>query len=132
MNTITSTLFNTTTTTMKEAFILDSSLSVEIRDVPIPKPALGQVLIKIVVSGTNPKDWKMPVLFSKDSPPANHGDDMAGYVEAVGEGVKGFQKGDRVGAFHEMRTEHGSFAEYGVAWDYCTFHLPEGTSFEGE
>jgi NADPH:quinone reductase-like Zn-dependent oxidoreductase len=40
--------------------------------------------------------------------------------------------GDRVAAFHEMRTPGGSYAEYAVAWAYTTFHLPEKTSFEGE
>jgi NADPH:quinone reductase-like Zn-dependent oxidoreductase len=29
-----------------------------------------------------------------------------------------------------MMAPHGSFAEYAIAWDYTTFHLPEKTSFE--
>lgn len=39
-------------------------------------------------------------------------------------------KGDRVAAFHEMMQPHGSFAEYAIAHDYTTFHLPKTTSFE--
>lgn len=116
---------------MKEA-VVDNNTKVTIRDVPIPKPATGQVLIQIVVSGTNPKDWKLPKWFQKDGESKNTGDDIAGYVAAVGEGVVGFRKGDRVAAFHEMQSDRGSFAEYGIAWDYSTFHLPEKTSFEGE
>lgn len=114
---------------MKEAFV-NTEGKVEVRDSPIPKPAPGQVLIQVVVSGTNPKDWKLPKWFGKE--PSNSGDDIAGYVAAVGEGVKGFAKGDRVAAFHEMMSPHGSFAEYAIAWDYSTFHLPDSTSFEGE
>lgn len=119
----------TCTNTMKEAFV-NTEAKVEVRDSPIPKPAPGQILIQVVVSGTNPKDWKLPKWIPGE--PANTGDDIAGYVAAVGEGVKGFAKGDKVAAFHEMMTPHGSFAEYGIAWDYSTFHLPDATSFEGE
>lgn len=96
-------------------------------DVDIPTPEPGQVLIKVAVSGTNPKDWKRPQNFKKTH---NSGDDIAGVVEAVGANVTEFKKGDRVAAFHEMMAPHGSFAEYGIAWDYATFHLPEKISFE--
>lgn len=60
----------------------------------------------------------------------NSGDDIAGTIEAVGQNVVGFHKGDRVAAFHEMRTSHGAFAEYAVAPYYTTFHIPDSTSYE--
>jgi NADPH:quinone reductase-like Zn-dependent oxidoreductase len=41
---------------MKEA-IVKQDLSVDIIDSPIPEPGEGQVVIKVVVSGSNPKDW---------------------------------------------------------------------------
>ncbi|KAH7149074.1 chaperonin 10-like protein [Dactylonectria estremocensis] len=112
---------------MKEAYI-NKDLGVEIRDVPVPTAGPGELLICTVVSGTNPKDWKMPKLVGGD--PANHGDDIAGYVEAVGKGVTGFRPGDRVAAFHQMFTPHGSYAEYAVAAAKAAFHLPDVTSFE--
>lgn len=115
---------------MKEAFV-DVNIKVQVKDSPIPKPAPGQILIQVVVSGTNPKDWKLPRWTGEKQGPSNSGDDIAGYVAAVGEGVVGFAKGDRVAAFHEMLSYHGSFAEYAIAWDYSTFHLPNITSFEG-
>ncbi|KAF4635800.1 hypothetical protein G7Y89_g2275 [Cudoniella acicularis] len=111
---------------MKEA-IVSPGPKVAIHDVPIPKPNADQVLIKVVVSGSNPKDWKRPN-FSKVA--HNSGDDIAGIVEEVGENVIEFKKGDRVAAFHEMMSNHGSFAEYAIAWAYTTFHLPKKTSFE--
>ena len=113
---------------MKEAYI-NKDLNVEIRDVPVPTAGTGELLIRTVVSGTNPKDWKMPKLMGGD--PADHGDDVAGYVEAVGEGVTGFRPGDRVAAFHQMFTPHGSYAEYSVAAAKSAFHLPNATTFEG-
>lgn len=115
---------------MKEAFI-DKNLAVEIRNSPRPNPGPGEVLIRVVVSGTNPKDWKMPKLFIKGEP-SNQGDDIAGYIEAVGQGVTGFHKGDKVAALHQMLAPHGSFAEFAVAWATSTFHLPAALSFEGE
>lgn len=110
---------------MKEAVVAKGP-KVTIHDVPIPKPGPAQVLIKVIYSGSNPKDWKVPGYMK----PHNSGDDIAGIVEAVGTNVLEFKVGDRVAAFHEMMTPHGSFAEYAIAWDYTTFHLPENTTFE--
>lgn len=42
---------------MKEAIVQPEGLKVEIVDSPIPKPDPTQVLIKVIVSGSNPKDW---------------------------------------------------------------------------
>lgn len=61
----------------------------------------------------------------------NQGDDIAGTVHAIGSGVTEFKPGDRVAAFHEMGAPGGSYAEYAVAWDHTTFHIPDKTSFEG-
>lgn len=114
---------------MKEALI-DQTVSVAIHETPIPTPQANQVLIRVVVSGSNPKDWKLPKIgYAKG--PSNQGDDIAGYVESVGPKVTAFKKGDKVAAFHEINTQHGSYAEYAIAWDHTTFHVPEGTSFEG-
>jgi NADPH2:quinone reductase len=110
---------------MKEAIVAKGP-KVTIHDVPTPKPGPNQVLIKVIYSGSNPKDWKRP----EYGQPHNSGDDIAGIVEAVGDNVFEFKKGDRVASFHEMMSPHGSFAEYAIGWDYTTFHLPQKTSFE--
>jgi NADPH:quinone reductase-like Zn-dependent oxidoreductase len=81
------------------------------------------------VSGSNPKDWKLPNLFGDA---INQGDDIAGIVEKVGANVFEFKPGDRVAAFHEMRTPGGSYAEYAIAWQHTTFHIPAETTFEGQ
>ena len=64
------------------------------------------------------------------SPPQNSGDDIAGIVHSVGSNVAEFRPGDRVAAFHEMRTPHGSYAEYALSHAYTTFHIPKETTFE--
>lgn len=46
--------------TMKEA-IVKKDLTVEIVDSPIPQPGPDQVVIKVIASGSNPKDWCVTV-----------------------------------------------------------------------
>ncbi|KAI9658958.1 MAG: hypothetical protein M1821_001918 [Bathelium mastoideum] len=111
---------------MKEA-IVSAGPTVKIVDSEIPKPNADQVVIKVVVSGSNPKDWKVPEWMGTT---LNQGDDIAGTISAVGENVTEFKVGDRVGAFHEMRTPGGSYAEYALAWAHTTFHIPKTTTYE--
>ncbi|KAI0377597.1 GroES-like protein [Hypomontagnella monticulosa] len=111
---------------MKEA-VVGPGPKVEIIDSPIPKPNADQVLIKVIVSGSNPKDWKMPDFANVT---VNQGDDMAGIVEEVGSNVTEFKPGDRVAGFHQFMTPHGSYAEYAISWQHTTFHIPAKTTFE--
>ncbi|KAI1324778.1 GroES-like protein [Xylariaceae sp. FL0255] len=111
---------------MKEAYIRKGP-KVEIVDSPIPKPNADQLVIEVLVSGSNPKDWKMPEWMDSN---INQGDDIAGIVHEVGDNVTEFKVGDRVAAFHEMMSPHGSYAEYALAWQHTTFHIPKKTSFE--
>ena len=77
--------------TMKEA-IIDPDLHVTIEDAQIPKPKPDEVIIKIVIAGTNPIDWKGA---DEANARAMHGDlknplhrnagkDMAGHVHSIG------------------------------------------------
>lgn len=76
--------------------------AVKIIDLPIPEPNDDQVVIKVVVSGSNPKDWKVPDIAAVDGHPfferysqvregVNQGDDIAGIVEKVGKNVVEFK-----------------------------------------
>jgi NADPH:quinone reductase-like Zn-dependent oxidoreductase len=75
----------------------------EIRDLPIPQPGDDEILIKNVAVASNPKDWKVPLWMPDWS--AVEGNDVAGYVEAVGKNVQEFKKGDKVAAFSVMRSD---------------------------
>lgn len=99
---------------------------VDIVESPIPVAQKGQVLIRVMVSGSNPKDFKAAYFL----PLSNLGDDIAGYVESVGPGVSEYRPGDRVAAFHQIYTPHGAFAEYAIAWANSTFRIPDTVSFE--
>ncbi|RAK96013.1 GroES-like protein, partial [Aspergillus ibericus CBS 121593] len=125
---------------MKEIINLPGP-STKLIDSPIPDINDDQVLIKVVVSGSNPKDWKVPELavnqdsaffqrYARVRQGVNQGDDIAGVVVKTGKNVVEFKEGDRVAAFHEMLAPGGSYAEYAVAWAHTTFHLPAEVSFE--
>ncbi|EXJ79386.1 hypothetical protein A1O3_08888 [Capronia epimyces CBS 606.96] len=113
---------------MLEALVF-SPLRVTVHRTTIPQPRENEVLIQVAVAGTNPKDWKVPFWRERDNG-TNQGDDMAGVVAAVGAAVTQFKPGDRVAAFHQMMTPAGSYAEYALAADHATFHLPPHVSFE--
>ncbi|KAK4498025.1 hypothetical protein PRZ48_010681 [Zasmidium cellare] len=111
---------------MKEG-IVTLGPRISVREVPIPEPSPDDVLIRVAVTGTNPKDWKMAEWGLGER---NEGDDMAGVVEKVGADVAGFRPGDRVGALHRLRQNFGTFAEFSLAPAHCVFHLPPSTSYE--
>ncbi len=68
---------------MKEA-IINKGPKVEIRESPVPVPELSQIVTKVVVSVSNPKDWKRPEWGGEG---VNQEDDIAGVVHAVGSNV---------------------------------------------
>lgn len=83
----------------------------------IPLPDAKQVLIKVIVSGCDPKDWKVPELaadysnaddgtfMAKAKAGINQGDDIAGIVEAVGKDVIEFKvRGYLGGSYHVSLT----------------------------
>lgn len=69
-------------------------------DVEDPKPGPGEVLLHVTAVSINPVDWKMrsgeaKSLFPLEFP-AIIGRDVSGIVHEVGEGVTGFEPGDKV------------------------------------
>lgn len=83
---------------------------------PVVKP--GYVLVKVAATSINPVDYKTRSAFRPFSPelPGVLGLDVAGTVEAVGEGVSGFKIGDEVyGCAGGIKGEGGADAEYLLA-----------------
>ena len=78
---------------MKE-LLIKAGPKVTVINSPIPTPNKDQVVIKVVAVGSNPKDWKRPEWRGNV---INQGDDVAGYVHAVGENVTEFKvRGDLI------------------------------------
>ena len=81
----------------KALFLLAKSGDFGVRSTAIPTPGPGELLVKNGAIALNPADWKIQKYgFAIETFPAILGFDLAGTVEALGEGVTGFQKGDRV------------------------------------
>jgi NADPH2:quinone reductase len=100
----------------------------KLEEVPTPKPAAGQVLVRIHGVGVNPYDTYMRAGTYAIKPPLPYtpGSDAAGVIEAVGDGVKKVKPGDRV---YTARTLTGAYAEYSLALEEQVHNLPEKISF---
>ena len=88
-----------------------------IRDLPVPTPDLGDVLVKVEACGLNPVDakitrWKsmVPNMDADWTP----GLDVSGEIVQVGAGVEGWKAGDRVLYHGNMLRPHGGLAEYAI------------------
>jgi NADPH2:quinone reductase len=98
-------------------------------EVATPKPAAGEVLVRIHAAGVNPYDTYMRAgtYASKPSLPYTPGSDGAGVVEAVGEGVKNVKRGDHV---YTAWTLTGAYAEYALALEEQVHPLPAKIDFK--
>ncbi len=93
-------------------------------DAPIPEPSAGQVRLKVEVVGVNYIDtyqrsgaYPMPVPFVP-------GQEAAGVVDAVGDGVAEFQIGDRAGFGFGVS---GAYSEYVIVPVEKLIPIPNGT-----
>jgi NADPH2:quinone reductase len=97
-------------------------------EVPDPRPGVQQVVVRIGAVGVNPVETyirsgayaRLPV------PPFTPGNDAAGLVEAVGEGVERVKAGDRV---FLTGTISGAYAEKALCLETQVHPLSEKISF---
>lgn len=107
---------------------LDSIADYQLREVEAPAPGPGEVRIRVAACGVGYVDALVALGRYQVKPPLPHtpGNEVAGWIEAVGEGVKGLAEGDRVMAM--ART--GGFAEQALAPAIVTTRIPDAMSFE--
>src|SRR5918997_4259147 len=80
-------------------------------DVPVPEPGAGEARVRLTAAGVNFIDvYQRTGLYPKD-PPFTLGQEGAGEIDAVGDGVENLSVGDYV-AFADVV---GAYAEYVVA-----------------
>ena len=103
--------------------------TLKLEEVPTPKPAAGQVLVRIHAAGVNPYETYMRAGTYALKPPLPYtpGSDGAGVVEAIGGGVKKVRPNDRV---YTGRTISGSYAEYALASEEQVHPLPAKIDFK--
>jgi NADPH:quinone reductase len=100
-----------------------------LRETPDPAaPGKGEIQVRIAARGVQYVDVLMLAgkYQFRPEPPFIPGSEAAGTVVAVGEGVSGFNVGDRVLSRHSL----GAFAEVGNAKAALCDRMPERMSFE--
>ena len=84
-----------------------------VTDVPMPAPEAGEVVVRVKAAAINPGEAairsgalqsRFPATF-----PSGEGSDLAGVVDAVGEGVDGFAVGDPVLGYSFRRSSHATY-----------------------
>src|SRR5256712_12797885 len=103
----------------------------QLDDVPDPKPGPGQVVVRIRAAGVNPVDTyirsgsyaMLPTL------PYVPGNDCAGVIETVGQGVTRFKRGDRVYVVRTTTPMAGGYAELALCEASTVHPLPANVSF---
>lgn len=98
-------------------------------DVAVPVPKDNQVLIKVQACGVNPVETyiRTGTYSRKPSLPYTPGTDVSGVIEAVGNNVSTFKKGDRV---FTTGTLTGGYAEYALAAGHTVYTLPDKVDFK--
>jgi NADPH2:quinone reductase len=99
--------------------------NLQLVDIPVPVPGLGQALVRIAASGVNFIDIYFRIGLYKADAPIALGSEGAGTVEAIGDGVTEVSPGDRV-AYTMTR---GSYAEYAVVPAAMLVKIPDHVEF---
>jgi NADPH:quinone reductase-like Zn-dependent oxidoreductase len=103
----------------------------DVRDVPVPEPGPGQVLVRVKAAGINPGEARIregllherwPATF-----PSGQGSDFAGIVDRLGPDVTTVAEGDKVIGWVDNRSSH---AEYVVADAANVVPKPSGLPWE--
>jgi putative PIG3 family NAD(P)H quinone oxidoreductase len=99
----------------------------ELRDLPVPEPARGEVLIRVKAAGVNRSDIvsRTSAAYGKSGPEIP-GLEVSGTVEAPGQDVLRWKKGDAVCAL----LNGGGYAEYVTVPEGQCLPLPENVSLE--
>ncbi|HET8613216.1 MAG TPA: NADPH:quinone oxidoreductase family protein [Sphingomonas sp.] len=102
--------------------------SLRVGNAPDRAPSIGEVAIRVVAAGVNFPDGLMVEgrYQTKPALPFTPGSEVAGVIEAAGEGVSGLAPGERVAAF----TGTGGFAERAIVPATQAYPLPDAIGFE--
>lgn len=109
------------------AQVLDSLESYRLAEAEKPAPGPHEILIRVMACGVGYVDALVALGRYQVKPPLPHtpGQDISGWVEAVGDKVTGFAAGDRVVAMGQR-----GFAEYALAPAMLAVPMPAGMGFE--
>ncbi len=102
-----------------------------LKELPKPTPGIGEVLVKVAAASVNPFDTQVRRGDYAAYMPTPHrlGVDVAGTVEAIGEGVDTLAVGDEVFYSARVLSNEGGYADYHVERAELIAKKPEGLSF---
>ncbi len=102
--------------------------TLELTELPDPEPKKGELIIRVRAAGVNfPDTLMIRDLYQMKPPrPFAPGGEIAGEVVAIGEGVSGFETGDRVLAL----TGHGGFATHLALKAASAIKIPDAMPYE--
>ena len=111
---------------MKSYWIVtrDNKATLERREVPVPQPGRGELLLQVHASALNRGELIVGGVVH-GGPEKIGGNEASGVVHAVGEGVTGFKPGDRV-----MGRARGAFAEYALMEVAQAMQVPSRLGWE--
>jgi NADPH2:quinone reductase len=95
-------------------------------EAPMPEPEAGEVRVKVKATGLNFVEIYQRKGLYPNPLPLTLGAEFAGTVDAIGEGVTDFRKGDRVGT----ASGHSGYAEFAIAPASRLVQVPEAVSLE--
>lgn len=49
--------------TKQLAVVINAEGGVDLKEVDVPKPGPGEILVKVVAAAQNPTDWSVPLIF---------------------------------------------------------------------
>ena len=96
------------------AAVLYGQEDVRIEQVPVPRAAPGELILKVAVAltcGTDLKVFRRGYHAKMIQPPALFGHELAGIVAEIGEGVTNFALGDRVAPINSAPCGHCYFCQ---------------------
>jgi NADPH:quinone reductase-like Zn-dependent oxidoreductase len=98
----------------------------ELVDLPDPEPGPGQIRVAVRAAGVNPIDWKVRSGAMGGDLPKRTGQEVAGIVDKLGDGVTGIEVGEAVfgGA-----AGGGGAAQYALVENYA--RVPASLDFAG-
>lgn len=102
--------------------------TLELTELPDPEPKKGELIVRVRAAGVNfPDTLMIRDLYQMKPPrPFAPGGEIAGEVVAIGEGVSGFEIGDRVLAL----TGHGGFATHLALKAASAIKIPDAMPYE--
>ncbi len=100
-------------------------------DAPVPKPGPDEILIRVEAAAVNPVDAKIRAgrFRGESNFPMIPGFDVAGTVEATGEKVTTFKKGEPVYVYLSL-DQGGGYAQFAVAKASSTARKPAALTYE--